>query len=205
MTSTRSLPRRATLAAALLFGAGLSGLAFAAAPQTQTAIFAGGCFWTMEHGLEEIPGVTEAVSGYTGGKTAHPTYEDVNTETTGHLEAVRVTYDPAKITYRQLVDRYWRLIDPAQTDGQACDRAPSYHSAIFVNSPQQRKDAEASKAAIDNGKLKGRIATEIRDAAPFWAAEGYHQNYARLHPAQYGAYRVGCGRDGILKAVWGGR
>ena len=203
MNPNRSLPRRAALAAALLLGAGLSGLAFAAGPQMQTAVFAGGCFWTMEHGLEEIPGVVDAVSGYSGGRTARPTYEDVNTETTGHLESVKVTFDPAKISYRQLVDRYWRLIDPAQTDGQACDRAPSYHSAVFTASPQQRKDAEASKASIDTGKLKGRIATEIRDAGAFWPAEGYHQDYARLHPGQYAAYRFGCGRDAQLKRVWG--
>lgn len=179
--------------------------AAAAPPKAQTAIFAGGCFWTMEHGLEAIPGVTSAVSGYTGGRTAHPTYEDVNTERTGHLEAVKVTFDPTKITYRQLVDRYWRLIDPTQTDGQACDRAPSYHSAIFVASPEQRRDALASEAAIDTGRMKGRIATQIRDAGPFWPAEAYHQHYADKNPLQYGLYAAGCGRGALLKEVWAGR
>ena len=183
----------------------LAALPALAAPRTETAVFAGGCFWTMEKGLEHVPGVLDAQSGYAGGRTARPSYEDVNTETTGHLEAVRVTFDPARISYRQLVDRYWRMIDPTQADGQACDIAPSYHSAIFVSSPAQRQAAEASKAAIDTGPLKGRIATQIRDAAPFWPAEGYHQNYAQLHPAQYARYAEGCGRDRRLKAVWAGR
>ena len=155
--------------------------------------------------MEHIPGVVSAESGYTGGRTARPSYEDVNTETTGHLEAVRVTYDPAKISYRQLVDRYWRTIDPTQTDGQACDRAPSYLSAIFVASPEQRREAEASRAAIDTGAMKGKVFTKIRDAAPFWPAEAYHQDYAARHPVQYGLYAQGCGRDRVLKVLWGGR
>ncbi len=183
----------------------LAALPAMAAPRTETAVFAGGCFWTMEKGLEHIPGVVDAQSGYTGGRTAHPSYEDVNTETTGHLEAVRVTFDPARISYRQLVDRYWRLVDPTQADGQACDLAPSYHSAVFVSSPAQRQAADASRAAIDVGPMKGRIATQIRDAQAFWPAEGYHQNYAALHPAEYARYAEGCGRDRRLKAVWAGR
>lgn len=183
----------------------LAALPAVAAPRLETAVFAGGCFWTLEKGLEHIPGVVKAESGYTGGKTQKPTYDDVNTETTGHLEAVRVTFDPAKLSYRQLVDRYWRTIDPTQTDGQACDRAPSYLSAVFVASPAQRREAEASRAAIDTGKLKGRIFTKVRDAAPFWPAEAYHQNYAELHPVQYGLYAQGCGRDRQLKALWGDR
>jgi len=170
----------------------------------QVAVFAGGCFWTMEHGLEDIPGVVSAVSGYTGGHTAHPTYEDVSSERTGHLEAVRVTFDPSKITYAQLVDRYWRLIDPTDDGGQACDRGPSYHSAIFVSSPEQRRIAEASRAAIDTGKLRGHIVVPIRDAVPFWPAEDYHQHFTQKEPMRYQAYRVGCGRDEILRQIWGG-
>jgi peptide-methionine (S)-S-oxide reductase len=177
-----------------------------AAPRLETAIFAGGCFWTMEHGLEAIPGVVKAVSGYAGGRESHPTYEAVSSERTGYLESVLVTYDPSRINYTQLVDRYWRLTDPTDGGGQVCDRGASYHPAIFVNSPDQRRSAEASKAAIANGPLKGRtIATSIRDATPFWPAEAYHQHYADRNPLAYGAYRIGCGRDGVLKALWGGR
>ena len=157
----------------------------------------------MEHGLETIPGVVKAVSGYSGGHVDHPTYEQVVTETTGHYESVQVTYDPKKITYRQLVDRYWRLIDPTDDGGQACDRGPSYHSAIFV-SPAQKADVMASRAAIDTGKLKGRIATRILPAQAFWPAEEYHQQFTIKNPVRYNAYRVGCGRDGILKSIWGG-
>lgn len=149
--------------------------------------------------------MVSAVSGYTGGKTQRPSYEDVNTETTGHVEAVKVTFDPSKTSYRQLVDRYWRMIDPTQGDGQVCDVAPSYQPIIFVNSPAQRQAAAASKASIDTGKLKGRIAVPIRDAAVFWPAEGYHQDYADKNPAAYARYAQGCGRDRRLKEVWGGR
>lgn len=191
------------------FGAatlGLAGLAFAAgAPRLETAVFAGGCFWTMEHGLEDIPGVVGAVSGYSGGRTKNPTYDDVNTETTGHLEAVKVTYDASKISYPQLLEKYWRLIDPTQTDGQACDRAPSYHSAIFVGTPEQKKAAEDQKAQLNKERFRGAIVTEIRPAVPFYPAEAYHQQYARKNPAQYAAYRAGCGRDRLLRVVWGDR
>ena len=141
-----------------------------AQPRLETAVFAGGCFWTMEHGLETIPGVVKAVSGYTGGHVPHPSYEDVTTETTGHFESVQVTFDPSKISYRQLTDRYWRLIDPTDDGGQACDRGPSYRTAIFVASPAQRKAAEESLAAINTGKLKGHIATRILTAQTFWPA-----------------------------------
>jgi len=171
----------------------------------QTAIFAGGCFWTMEHGLEEIPGVVSAVSGYTGGRLPHPTYEDVGSEKTGHVEAVKVTFDPERISYAALVDRYWRLIDPTDDGGQACDRGPSYHTAIFVDSPEQRRIAEASRAAIDAGGLRGRIVTPIRDATAFWPAEDYHQHFTQKDPGHYQAYRIACGRDGILRRIWGGR
>ena len=179
------------------------GAATAASPRLQTAIFAGGCFWTMEHGLEDIPGVVKAVSGFAGGKEAHPTYEQVSSETTGHLEAVEVTFDPAKISYADLVGRYWRLIDPTDAGGQACDRGPSYHPAIFVASPEQRRIAEASKASIDKGGLHGKIVVPIREAGAFWPAEEYHQHFTVKNPARYAAYRIGCGRDRILKQIWG--
>ncbi|HWA21943.1 MAG TPA: peptide-methionine (S)-S-oxide reductase MsrA [Caulobacterales bacterium] len=175
-----------------------------AAPTMATAIFAGGCFWTMEHGLEEVPGVVSAVSGFTGGPEKNPTYQQVASERTGHVEAVKVTYDPAKISYRQLLDRYWRLTDPTDLGGQACDRGKSYQPAVFVASAAERKIAEASKAAIDSGPRKGRVATPIRNAAPFWPADAYHQDFAKRNPAYYERYRVGCGRDKILQKLWGG-
>lgn len=187
------------LIAALALAAAASG-----APKLQTAVFAGGCFWTMEHGLEAVPGVVRTVSGYTGGREPHPSYQQVSSERTGHMEAVQVAFDPARISYAGLVDRYWRLIDPTDGGGQACDRGPSYRSAIFVDSPEQRRIAEASRAAV-SAKLKSKVATEIRDAAPFWPAEAYHQHYADRNPAAYAAYRIGCGRDARLKAVWGTR
>jgi peptide-methionine (S)-S-oxide reductase len=187
-----------------LLGLALLAAPAVAAPQMATAIFAGGCFWTMEHGLEDIPGVTAAVAGYTGGPEKNPTYDQVSSERTGHVEAVKVTYDPTKVSYRQLVDRYWRLIDPTDNGGQACDRGKSYEPAIFVADADQRQIAQASKAAIDSGPRKGRVVTRIRDAARFWPAEEYHQGYAKKHPAAYGSYRIGCGRDRVLQRVWAG-
>jgi methionine-S-sulfoxide reductase len=180
--------------------------AASAQPRLETAVLAGGCFWTMEHGLEEIPGVVSAVSGYAGGQEPNPTYQEVSSEQTGYLESVRVTFDPSRISYAQLLDRYWRLTDPTDGGGQACDRGSSYHPAIFVYSPEQRRIAYQSMAGLANGPLRGRpIATQIRPGAPFWPAEAYHQHYAAKNPLAYGAYRVGCGRDRVLKALWGGR
>lgn len=197
--------RRRPFSAAVLLAviAVLTGPALAAG-RLETAIFAGGCFWTMEHGLEDIPGVVSAISGYTGGPEPRPTYEQVSSEETHHLESVKVTFDPDKISYAQLVDRYWRLVDPTDGGGQACDRGPSYHAAIFVNSPEQRRIAEASKAAIDSGLRKGRVVTPIRNAMTFWPAEDYHQHFTHKNPLHYEAYRIGCGRDAILKRIWGG-
>ena len=174
-----------------------------AAPATETAIFAGGCFWCVEHDLDAIAGVISVESGYTGGKEPNPTYEQVSSETTGHYEAVKVLFDPSKISYGQLIDRFWRLVDPTDGGGQFCDRGPSYRTAVFVKDAAQRKAAEASLARVQAGPLKGRAVTPIRDAAPFWRAEGYHQDYAEKNPLRYNVYRQGCGRDSRLRAVWG--
>ncbi|MFI4975749.1 MAG: peptide-methionine (S)-S-oxide reductase MsrA [Caulobacterales bacterium] len=191
---------RHALAAVLAVGA--FALAQASAAATQTAIFAGGCFWSMQHGMEDVPGVMKVVAGYTGGHVAHPTYDEVTTETTGHYESVLVTYDPAKISYAQLVYRYFHLTDPTDGNGQFCDQGPSYHPAIFVADPVQRAAAQGQKARIA-AELKGRpIATAILPAQTFWPAEGYHQDYARRNVAAYTAYRIGCGRDAALAAVW---
>jgi peptide-methionine (S)-S-oxide reductase len=177
--------------------------AFAAQPKLETAVFAGGCFWTVEHDFELLPGVVKVTAGYTGGNEPHPTYDAVSSEKTGHVEAVQVTYNPAATSYARLTNRFWRMIDPTQADGQACDHGASYQSAIFYASPEQRRIAEASRAEIDQGALKGRVVTQIRPAAAFWPAERWHQHFATAEPARYGAYRAGCGRDAVLKRIWG--
>jgi peptide-methionine (S)-S-oxide reductase len=196
----RSFALSALAAAAL--GASSPG-AFAAAPKLESAVFAGGCFWTIEHDFELLPGVVKAEAGYAGGKEPHPRYDEVSSERTGHLESVQVTWDPSKTSYARLVHRFWRMIDPTQLDGQACDHGHSYQSAIFVDTPEERRIADESKAEIDRGALKGRIVTQIRPATAFWPAEPWHQRFATVHPAQYGTYRSGCGRDAVLKRIWG--
>ena len=168
----------------------------------QEAVFAGGCFWCAEHDFQAIPGVREVLSGYTGGTLANPTHQDVITETTGHYEAVRVRFDSGRITYRQLVDRYWRLIDPTDAGGQFCDRGPSYKSAIFVT-PAQRADAVASKAALSaSNRLTKPVVTEVLPLGRFYPAEDYHRDYAKKNALRYNAYRTGCGRDATLRQVW---
>jgi peptide-methionine (S)-S-oxide reductase len=157
----------------------------------------------MEHDMEPVPGVVRVVAGYAGGHVDHPTYEEVSSETTGHLESVLVTFDPAKISYAALVERYWHMVDPTDDGGAFCDRGPSYHSAIFVKDADQRRIAEASRAALERGPLKGRIVTQIRDAGVFWPAEDYHQHYAAKHPISYAAYRAGCGKDLRVHQIWG--
>ena len=175
-------------------------IAAPAGAATKTATFAGGCFWSVEKFFEARPGVVSAVSGYAGGTKAKPTYEDH----VGHLEAVRVTYDPAKVTYAQLVDHFFRNIDPTDANGQICDKGPSYRTAVFVGSPEERRIAEEAKARVA-GVLKTKVATQVRNASPFWNAEAYHQDYAKKNPAHYARYAIGCGRDARLKAVWGGK
>jgi peptide-methionine (S)-S-oxide reductase len=199
--TTPFAPAKAALALALSLTVGGSAIAQS---RYETAVFAGGCFWSMEHDMEPIPGVVSVVVGYAGGHVPHPTYDEVTTETTGHLESVKVTYDPQKISYANLVERYWHVIDPTDSGGAFCDRGQSYHSAIFVASPEQRRIAEASEAALERGPLKGKtIATQIRDAAPFWPAETYHQHYPQKNPMQYAEYRLGCGKDSRLHQIWG--
>ena len=193
-----SLDRRLTFLAAAA-AVGVLTLPALAAGGLARADFAGGCYWTIERDFEHVPGVVRAVSGFEGGTTPRPTYEDH----TGYLETVQVYYDPSKITYRQLVDHYWRFIDPTDDRGQACDRGPTYRSAIFVATPRERADAEASKAAIDQGKLKGRIAVRILPQSQFWRGPEDHQGYARKHSIEYNTYRVGCGRDTLLRQIWG--
>lgn len=166
-------------------------------------IIAGGCFWCTESDFEKITGVKKAVSGYTGGTLDNPKYKQVGTNRTGHYEAVKVTYDPAIVTYRQLVDHYWKTVDPTDNRGQFCDKGASYRSAIFVT-PEQRADAESSLALITETKpFSDEIVTPILPAVTFYDAEGYHQDYYKKNSLRYKYYRNGCGRDKRLKQLWG--
>jgi peptide-methionine (S)-S-oxide reductase len=169
------------------------------------ATFAGGCFWCMEPPFDALDGVVSTTSGYTGGRTARPSYREVGAGGTGHLEAVRVVFDPARISYERLLEVFWRNVDPFDAGGQFCDRGASYRTAIFVHDAAQRRLAEASKAALEaEGRpSRRRIATEIREAGPFWPAEDYHQDYYLRNPVRYRFYRWNCGRDARLREVWG--
>ena len=174
----------------------------ALAQKKEQAVFAGGCFWCMESDMGHIPGVISVESGYTGGEEKNPTYRQVATHQTGHLESVRVTYDPAKVTYEQLLSRYWPLIDPTDVNGQFCDRGHSYMPAIFVT-PTQKAAAEASKQkVIDSGRVNGKVIVPILPLGDFWPAEDYHRDYAKRNKADYEDYREGCRRDAILARVW---
>ncbi len=172
------------------------------APRTESAVFAGGCFWCTEADFEKVPGVVSAVSGYTGGRVANPTYEQVSAGGTGHYEAVRVTWDPAKVSYDRLARHFFRTVDPTDAGGQFCDRGDSYRTALFVSSPAQRKAAEAAKAEA-NRALRGRVVTSILAAGRFWPAEGYHQDYYKKNKLKYRFYRYRCGRDARIEEVWG--
>lgn len=169
------------------------------------AVFAGGCFWCMEKPYEKLDGVKEAVSGYTGGHRDHPTYKEVSSGSTGHYEAVKVVYDPEKVSYARLLAVFWQNIDPHNANGQFCDTGPQYRAAIFTNDPDERALALAGREALQNsGALSGPIVTEILPASTFWPAEDYHQNYYRENPFRYRLYRGSCGRDARLRAVWQG-
>lgn len=168
----------------------------------ETAVFAGGCFWSVEANFEAMPGVVSAVSGFAGGRVASPSYDQVVRGGTGHLEAVQVTFDPARITYRQLVDRFWRTIDPTDPDGQFCDQGAPYATAVFATAGQ-KPAAQASRNAAAAVVGASRFVTPVRDAARFWPAEGYHQDFAKTNPVRYGGYTRFCGRNARLRAVWG--
>jgi peptide methionine sulfoxide reductase msrA/msrB len=167
------------------------------------AIFAGGCFWCTEADFEKLPGVTEAVSGYTGGHAEDPSYKDVCSGKTGHAEAVLVRYDPSKISYAELLKYFWKHIDPTDGGGQFVDRGSQYRSAIFYRDEEQKRLALLSREALDRaGVFKKPVVTEITAASKFYPAEDYHQGYFQTCPLQYGAYRNGSGRDGFLEGAW---
>ncbi len=168
------------------------------------ATFAGGCFWCMEPPFDKLTGVVSTTSGYTGGAKAGASYAQVSAGGTGHKEAVRIVYDPAKVTYAKLLDVFWRNVDPIDAAGQFCDRGEPYQTAIFVDGDEQKRLAEESKAALANsGRLKQPIAVTVEPAREFWVAEDYHQDYYLKNPTKYKFYRWNCGRDARLQAVWG--
>jgi peptide methionine sulfoxide reductase msrA/msrB len=172
---------------------------------TQTAVFAGGCFWCTESDFEKVDGVIEAVSGYTGGEAADPTYEQVSAGGTGHVEAVKVIYDPARITYAQLLEVFWRHVDPTDAGGQFVDRGLQYRSAIFYADDKERQMAEASKKELaDSGRFAKPIVTDILPLGAFYPAEDDHQDYYKKNPFRYNLYRTGSGRDRFLEKMWGG-
>ena len=168
------------------------------------AIFAGGCFWCVEADFDKVPGVLATVSGYIGGTVANPTYEQVSRNQTGHAEAVEVVFDPQKVTYAQLVDFFWRTIDPTVKNRQFCDAGSPYRTAIFTLDDEQMRVAQASRAALERNKpFKEPVVTQIVAAGPFYPAEAYHQDYYRKNPIRYDYYRGGCGRDERLRQLWG--
>ncbi|MDA4845578.1 peptide-methionine (S)-S-oxide reductase MsrA [Hoeflea poritis] len=205
--------RKVLIVAALAASAGVAAVAgYAPMAQVQAqgeqpedvevAIFAGGCFWCVESDFDHVPGVIETISGYTGGHLDDPTYRDVVSETTGHREAVKITYDPKKVTYEQLLDVFFRSVDPTDASGQFCDRGESYTTAIFTLDDEQKVQAET--ASTDAMETLGKtIATRIEPAAMFYPAEQYHQDYYLKNPVRYRFYRLGCRRDAQIEALWG--
>ena len=168
------------------------------------ATFAGGCFWCMEPPYDKLDGVSATISGYIGGSTADPTYQEVSAGGTGHAEAVQVTYDPAKVSYEELLEVFWRNVDPLDAGGQFCDRGDQYRNGIFVHDDEQRRLAEGSKQALEeSGRFEQPIVTEIVAAGPFYPAEDYHQDYYQKNPVRYKFYRWNCGRDARLAQLWG--
>ena len=171
---------------------------------TAVAIFAGGCFWCMEPPFDKTEGVISTTSGYTGGTTVNPSYEEVSAGGTGHIESVKIVYDPSKVSYEELLHVFWRNIDPIRKNAQFCDTGSHYRSAIFYLDEEQKELAEKSKAELEeSGRFTRPIVTEIHEAAPFYPAETYHQDYYTKNPNRYSFYRWNCGRDQRLEQIWG--
>jgi methionine-S-sulfoxide reductase len=167
------------------------------------AVFAGGCFWCMEGPFEAEPGVADVKAGYTGGQTENPTYEEVSTGITGHIEAIEVTYDPKKVSYERLLEIFWHQIDPTDEKGQFADKGSQYITAIFYADETEKKAAEKSKMELEtSGVFKKKIVTTIRPASKFYYAEAYHQDYYKTNPFHYNMYKMGSGREGFLKKTW---
>ncbi len=184
----------------ILAGTGL----YAMNTKTEKATFAGGCFWCMESPFEKLDGVISVISGYTGGSEKNPSYKQVSSGSTGHLESVEITYDPEKVSYEKLLEVFWRQINPTDPGGQFVDRGKQYTTAIFYHNEKQKRLAEKSKEALErSGRFSGKIVTPIRKAGPFYRAEEYHQDYYKVNPLRYRFYRYNSGRDQYLKRVWG--
>jgi peptide-methionine (S)-S-oxide reductase len=194
---------------AALFATFAVAIAFAQAPVPATAMtakatFAGGCFWCVESDFDKVDGVISTTSGYTGGKTANPTYEQVGSKATGHYEAVEIVFDPKKVSYEKLVEYFWRTIDPTDANGQFCDKGAPYKTAIFAHDAEQLKIVQASRERLEKTKpFKAPVVTEVLSAAPFYRAEEYHQDYYTKNPVRYKYYRTSCGRDARVKELWG--
>ena len=169
------------------------------------AIFAGGCFWCVEADFEKLPGVEEVVSGYTGGTTRNPTYEEVVRENTGHYEAAKVIYDPSVVSYEDLLDHYWTTVDPTDARGQFCDKGDSYRTAIFATPEQMEAARESLEEVKETKPFEADIVTPVLKAQTFYDAEDYHQDYYKKKRVRYNVYRTGCGRDARLKQLWGDR
>jgi peptide-methionine (S)-S-oxide reductase len=183
---------------------GSESVATPAAPQSAKAIFAGGCFWCMEPPFEKLEGVGAVTSGYTGGQKKNPTYEEVSAGGTGHAEAIEIVYDPAAISYAELLEVFWRNVDPLTPNAQFCDHGDQYRTGIFYQDASQKRLAEASKEALTKSKRFDKpIVTEITAAAEFYPAEDYHQDYYKKNPIRYKYYRYNCGRDRRLAELWG--
>jgi len=196
------MSRKVFVALAALLALQAAPLALSA--ELPKAIFAGGCFWCVESDFDKVPGVVSTVSGYAGGTSPNPTYEEVSSGGTGYAESVEVTYDPKVVSYEQLLEVYWHSVDPTVKDRQFCDVGSQYRTAIFTLNAEQKRLAEASKAKLERDKpFTGPIVTEIVDAGRFWPAESYHQDYYKKNPLHYTFYRTGCGRDARLKQLWG--
>ena len=180
----------------------LGGMAYAAAPESAKATFAGGCFWCMEGPFDKLDGVLSTTSGYTGGSKKNPTYEEVSSGATGHAEAVQIIYDAKKVTYAKLLEVFWHNIDPLTPNAQFCDHGSQYRSAIFYHDETQKRLAEESKKALSS-RFRAPIVTEIVPATVFYPAEDYHQDYYKKNPLRYKVYRYSCGRDQRLEELWG--
>jgi peptide-methionine (S)-S-oxide reductase len=188
----------------LAFVVAMLGAAFAqSAPKTETATFAGGCFWCTEADFDKVTGVISTTSGFIGGKVANPSYQQVTTGTTGHTEAVEIVFDPSQVTYQLLLEIFWRNHDPLAKDRQFCDRGDMYRPGIFFHSEQQRQLAEASKKQVQSRFAPRLVQTEITKATTFYKAEDYHQDFHQKNPVRYKLYRFNCGRDQRLEELWG--
>src|SRR5450432_2722678 len=205
--SSKNMITRIVICLSLLLTAGSAPQTFGqdkTQPATKTAVLAGGCFWCIQPAFDKAPGVINTVVGYSGGTEPNPTYELVGSEKTRYRESLEVTYDPTKISFDQLLDIYWKQINPTQANGQFTDIGPSYRAAIFYGSEEEKRIAEASKEKLaKSGKFDKPIATEILPAMPFYPAEDYHQKYYQKNPSDYEAYHVGSGRVSYLEKVWG--